>query len=100
MKKVLESYYKLRDTLIGEGYSYTEDFEPMLEIEKSLLVLKTIKEKQVNVRNLIIYSFEMKESYEDYVDRFNYCDNFYELGYELLTEEEYNLLKEVLYDPR
>ena len=87
MKKVLESYYKLRDTLIGEGYSYTEDLEPMLEIEKSLLVLKTIKEKQVNVF-IFLHSGDLA-TYNDIVE-----DN------RKLTDEEYNLLKEVLYDLR
>lgn len=86
MKKVLESYYKMRDTLIAEGYSYTEDFEPMLEIEKSLLVLEIIKEKQVNCYDII-----NSVDYKHYLVLMKDYDKSWQL-----PKEEYNLLKEVL----
>ena len=65
----------------------TKDCEKALEI---------IKNKRVNTHNLIMYCFEMNNTYKDYVDTFNYLENYWELGKELLTEEEYDLLKEVL----
>ena len=57
--------------------------------------LEIIKTKSVNVRNLIIYCFEMNDTYEKYVEIFNYCSNYWELGRDLLAKEEYDLLKEV-----
>lgn len=67
-------------------------------IEKSLKTLEIIKNKSVNVRNLIIYCFEMDDTYEEYVDAFNYNYNYWELGNELLTIEEYDLLKRCCYE--
>lgn len=73
-----------------------DDYGAKETIEKSLKALEIIKSKSVNVKNLIIYCFEFKDTYEDYVDVFNYGDNYWDLGRELLTKEEFNLLKEVL----
>lgn len=72
------------------------DYSCYISIENKLKALEIIKEKQVNVRNLIIYCFEMKREYENYIEMFNFSDNFWELGKDLLTQEEYDLLKEVL----
>ena len=75
------------------AFTFIPNFEL---IKKELEALDIIKEKSVNVRNLIIYCFEFKYTYQNYVESFNYGDNYWELGKELLTEEEFNLLKEVL----
>lgn len=70
---------------------------PELEIiEKELKALEIIRNKSVNVRNLIIYCFEMKDTYKEYVEAFNYYENYWELGKELLTKEEFDSLREVL----
>lgn len=64
--------------------------------QKELHALEIIRTKSVNVRNLIIHCFEMNDTYEKYVELFNYCSNYWELGRDLLAQEEYDLLKEVL----
>lgn len=67
MNKVLESFYKMRDSLIAEGYNYPECFETICEVEKSLLALEIIKNKECIFK-----------------------------GLQDVTQEEYDLLKEVL----
>ena len=71
MNKVLESFYKMRDSLIAEGYNYPQCFETMCEVEKSLLALEIIK------NNDIIATL-------DFIQRISQ------------NKEEYNFLKEVL----
>lgn len=73
------------------------DMRPEFElIEKTLKALEIIKEKNVCVGNLLSYCFETNDTYEEYVKSFGYADNYWDLGKELLTQEEYELLKEVL----
>jgi len=66
------------------------------DVVKKLKALEIIKEKGVNVYNLTCICFKYNETYEQYVIDFNYGDSFYHLGKELLTQEEFDLLKEVL----
>ena len=81
-----------------DDLEWTSDFYPPEcdIIEKELKALDTIKNKQVNVKNLIEYCYNIALSYEEYVDNFNYSDNYFDLGKDLLTENEYDLLNEVL----
>lgn len=102
MKKGLESF----ENIIREGdfrylsslYDRDDLNEDIKRVVKELKALDIIKNKSVNTRNLLIYCFEMKDTYKNYVEMFNYCDNYWELGKELLIREEYDLLKEVLLD--
>lgn len=94
--KAYENKYTFASQFNGDRLPYYQTIKMLEPIEKELKALEIIKNKSVNVRNLIIYCFEMNDTYEEYVDVFNYCDNYWELGNELLTEEEYNLLKEML----
>lgn len=75
---------------------YNKESEDIQIVRKELKALEIITNKGVNVRNLIIYCFEMTDTYEEYVDSFNYCENYWDLGKELLTQKEFDLLKEVL----
>ena len=92
MSKGLEALKDIKECLFWSDKGL-QDIET---IEKELKALEIIKSKSVNVKNLIIYCFELKDTYEDYIDVFNYGDNYWDLGRELLTKEEFNLLKEVL----
>lgn len=74
-------------------YPKVNDEEYRRNVIKKLQALEIIKEKQVNVYNLITYHFETEDTYEEYVENFNWCVG---LGKELLTKKEYDLLKEVL----
>lgn len=87
--------------LFDEGYQWDNEFSKQFDsdidtIERELKAVKTIKNKQVNVKNLIEYCYNIALSYEEYVDDFNYSDNYFDLGKDLLTENEYDLLNEVL----
>lgn len=66
-------------------------------VEKKLKALKIIKEKEVNV--YILQWYLKHSSYEQYADDFERnrrdCD-LPDLGDKILTQEEYDLLKEVL----
>lgn len=83
MSKWLLDFYKLRDTLISEGYNYPSTLEIMNNVEKEHIVLEIIKEKRVNVEALF-YSSNCKDYNKHYTH------------YEDLTQEEYELLVEVL----
>lgn len=89
----LEEELKDKDELTQALSIATCENGDLLKYKKAFDI---IKNKSANTRNLVIYCFEMDDTYEEYVDAFNYNDNYWELGNELLTEEEYNLLKEML----
>ena len=94
LENLKNANYKVFDNLIS---TIGVQFEQTLRIiERELKVLKTIKNKQVNIKNLIEYCYNFAISYEKYVDDFNYSDNYFDLGKDLLTENEYDLLNEVL----
>ena len=79
---------------IGEAVFYKEDFK---QVRKSLKALEIIKEKRVNVGTFIHLTKVLKKDYEQCKENndivfCNICDD--EKGF--LTEEQFNLLKEVL----
>ena len=82
----LQDFYKMRDTLIAEGFSYPENIEIFNRVEKREIALEIIKEKQVNVSALL--ELNNLQQYNDYCDMVSGCKK--------LTKEEYDLLKEVL----
>lgn len=109
---------RLKGTLLAEGYwqDVLEDFaiiETALnnyykllgeneETTKKLKALKVIKEKKVNVPSLITL-FKSQTSYEDYEQlwnndiRWQLTKNWdIQFSRKKLTQEEYDLLKEVL----
>lgn len=120
MSKELEALENLRQWVLGEynddikernAYEIVEkelkEYENLqlkhrsmqdavLDDFKKLKALEIIKNKRVNVRCLTVYCLKLNDTYKDYLDVFNYCDNCWDLGEILLTSEEYNLLKEVL----
>lgn len=102
MGKSLEALEEIKKE-INNFYScdiayYPNMFDMIHTIGKDLKALEIIKNKSVNIHNLIIYCFELSHTYDTYVELFNFSDNFWELGKELLTIEEYDLLKEVFYE--
>lgn len=99
MSKWLEALEKLMDDVnqcVNSGGIHYIDKRNYDIIEKELKALDIIKNKQVNVRNLILTCLEYHKKYLDYVDDFYFGDNFFELGTDLLIKEEYDLLKEVM----
>lgn len=70
----------------------------VLDKKKELEALEIIKKKEVNVY-MLLYYFRYS-SYEEYTNDFKKINrgdyDFPNLGHKLLTQEEYNLLKEVL----
>lgn len=97
LKKYLAKAVEEKKILIlkSELPNLKEHFE---KVDKDIKALEIIKAKQVNVKNLTWFCIDNDNSYEDYVDNFNYYDDdtYFDLGATLLTEEEYGLLKEVL----
>ena len=72
-------------------------------IETALKALEIIKEKKVNVDYFFYSCVKGNWSYEDYLDEVNNIDNLEFCGHycfpkkqPILTQEEYELLKEVL----
>ena len=63
-------------------------------LEKPLKALEIIKKKRVNIYYLEMWWLE-KHTYEQYIKDYKDCD-WGTLSEELLAEEEYDLLKEVL----
>ena len=85
----------IRDGFIGCPFrnisnDYCEEFET---IEKDLEVLEILKKKNINIRALKSWNktYKGKLTYQNYLDILDDCD----LG-EKLTQEEYDILKEVL----
>ena len=88
MSKELEALNKIVDTY------YIDNMDKEISIiEKALKALEIIKEKNVNIRALKSWNktYKGKLKYQNYLDILEDCD----LG-EKLTQEEYDLLKEVL----
>lgn len=61
-------------------------------VAKKLKALEIIKEKQVNVGNIIHDIEEHGLTYQEYLE----CYDYYQYGGTQLTQEEFDLLKEVL----
>ena len=88
MSKELEALAKIVDTY------YIDNMDKEISIiGKALKALEIIKEKNVNIRALKSWNktYKGKLTYQNYLDILEDCD----LG-EKLTQEEYDLLKEVL----
>ena len=88
---------------IDEAVFYKEDFN---QIRKELMALEIIKEKNVSVwgfRNRV-FGYQKKQNgnitindtYEYYLNNFGFYHNGFDV--ELLTQEEFNLLKGILDD--
>lgn len=93
-REIVKSYTKLFNRAINHPIDTIVKWEGVEEIEKSLKALEIIKNKKVNVCMLFWY-FKYKPTYKKYTEAFKELTDEY-LGEEMLTEEEYNLLKEVL----
>ena len=98
MRKALECLKKIENEYsIGEAVFYKEDFN---QIRKELKALEIIKEKNVSVcgfRNRVFgyhSNMTINDTYEYYLNYFGCYHNGFDV--ELLTQEEFNLLKEVL----
>lgn len=86
---IIENALKRLETLEEEKQSFDR------QLEKKLKVLEIIKKKEVNVFMLTWYF--TYSSYDKYVNDFENVDyNMPVLSNEQLTQEEYDLLKEVL----
>lgn len=68
--------------------------------------LSIIIKKRVNVGNLFDFVLDsdksdINDSYNNYVETFEYADGYYDLGTEMLTREEYIKIKEAIkYDAK
>lgn len=95
MSKALEALERIENEYsIDEAVFYKEDFE---QVRKSLKALEIIKEKRVNVGTFIHLTKILKKDYEQCKALNNtFGANICETEKEFLTEEEFNLLKEVL----
>lgn len=79
---------------IDEAVFYKEDFN---QVRKELKALEIIKEKRVNVGTFIHLTKILKKDYEKCKALNNtFGANICETEKEFLTQEEFNLLKEVL----
>lgn len=87
MNKGLEAFERIKNITYDRTDLYgIEEYRKSLDtIEKSLKALEIIKEKRVNIHLLIL-----SDSLEKY--------NFNLLPYRKLTQEEYDLLKEILWE--
>lgn len=86
MSKGLEALKEHIIALKSMGYTRCEEWLDLIVIEKELKALEIIKEKELNI-------FFVKR----FVKRYNRKDFNYQCRYEQqLTQEEYDLLKEVL----
>ena len=97
LKDDLQHYTMVeKDSALANQIRY--DLEQFEIIEKELKALEIIKNKKVDVCSFINYFVESNKPYETYV---LYFENPIEIDYvviseELLAEEEFDLLKEVL----
>lgn len=72
-------------------------FEDKVECIKKLKALEIIKEKEVDVHNFKEILIKQEWTYEQYLDEENDPNTSgHQFAYKLLTEEEYNILREVL----
>ena len=99
-KTALEHFQDIKELEVADGPNVTvKDILPYKceRVEKSLNALEIIKEKKVNISNFYHVVFTLKANYAECklnnnTVLFNICDT----KKEFLTEEEFNLLKEVL----
>lgn len=82
--KGLEAFYNIKDEML----EWTEGYEEDLDIvEKELKALEIIRNKEINIHALLLH-----------LKRFDFPDGYNALVGEKyrITQEEYDLLKEVL----
>ena len=100
----LEALDKLvKQIELDEDADYWEIRNAHNIVEKELQALEIIKKKQISIwrfRNRV-FGYEQKQNGNNVNDTYEYytnCFGYYHDGFEfeLLTEEEFNLLKEVL----
>lgn len=85
LNKIAIRVGRLKLDLNGEMYNSLEDmYEPYKTIEKELKALEIIKKKCVDVVGLVRRDFDDVEDY-----------NYYVQEWQKLTQEEFDLLKEV-----
>lgn len=71
-----------------------EWFDSIIKLKRASEALDIIVQKGVNVDNLFNYVLNFSDSYDMYVENFNYGDGYFDLGREMLTKEEYYKVKE------
>lgn len=86
----LQDFYKMRDTLIAEGFNYPENIEIFNKVEIREIALEIIKKKNVDIWNI-----KFSEDYEHY-NLMSSAGTSKNHIHKPVTEEEYGLLKEVL----
>ena len=86
MAKGLEALERLKNTLLAEGY-WQDILQDVFIIEKELKALEIIKSKEINIHALLLHlkRFDSPNGYNALVGA----------KYQI-TQEEYDLLKEVL----
>jgi len=80
------------------NYKYSDEFKKGKKvIEKELKALKIIKEKHIDCMLFIEKDFDSYDEYIEYMAFHNFCtkENIFEKCYGILTQEEFDLLKEV-----
>ena len=104
----IKSYFPFVDLGKGKEYVCEKEFnaikQALIKAEKELKALDIIKEKNVSAWGFInrVFGYQKKQNgnitindtYEYYLNNFGCYHNGFDS--ELLTEEEFNLLKEVL----
>ena len=87
----LQDFYKMRDTLITEGYKDIESLKTYDKVELREIALEIIKDKRVNV----FWLMECISCYhENTLKRYN--EDILCKDIDCLTQEEYELLRKVL----
>jgi hypothetical protein len=97
----LEALNKIDEVLCDIEIKYKENLgytKPLTKtIEKSLKALEIIKKKRVNVGTFIHLTKTLKRNYEEcQVNNLYFGFNICEVGKDFLTQEEFDLLKEIL----
>ena len=90
-QRKIQDFYKMRDTLIAEGY---KDYESIIiydKIEEREIALEIIKENKVNV-SLLLNS----KNHWDYNDHVFRAQIYLQSNAKCLTQEEYEFLRKVL----
>lgn len=91
-KTPLEHFQDIKELEVADGPEITvEDLLPYKceQVEKSLKALEIIKKKRIDIESFYITFIEDNFDYNHYE---KFCGTY---GLECLTEEEFNLLKEV-----
>lgn len=93
--KTIGAALKRQDSIEITAIDIEQDNQALCKENKKLKrVLEIIREKKVNIGYLLLC-----DDYEDYLDDFNDRQGEGNLpSFELLTKEEYDLLKKVLYN--